>query len=111
MLLQTVVAVVEQDPRRVRRLVGDPLRVRPRDQAVVAAGDDQARLVDALGHAVQAERRRALARLLGRRRARVVLDRLARERRQPVPVGGEVVRPAHAGDRTQRFSNAAARGA
>src|SRR6185295_20157728 len=75
--------------------------VRPRDQPVVAAGDDETRLVDALGDAREAERCGALARLFGIRGARVMLDRLAGQGRQPVPVGGEVVRPAYPGDRAQ----------
>src|SRR5579884_3037450 len=63
-----VVAVVVEDELAAGRLFRLPLRLLPRDQAVVAAGDREVRLVDQLRRLVEVELRRLLPALLERRR-------------------------------------------
>src|SRR5205807_9735765 len=63
------------------------------------AGDEQQRLLDALGDAAEVELGRLRARLLRIRGARVMLERLPRQRRTGVPDVAEVERAA---DRRRR---------
>src|SRR3954466_9938924 len=71
-----VVAVVVQDELAAGCSLRLPLRLLPGDQAVVAPGDREERLVDQRRRVVQVELAGLLAPLLHRRRARVVADGL-----------------------------------
>src|SRR5437764_6896089 len=70
-----VVAVVVEDELAARRLLGLPLRLLPRDQPVVAAGDREERLLDQLRRVVEVQLARLRAPLPHRLRAGATTDR------------------------------------
>src|SRR5436305_6567272 len=69
-----VVAVVVQHELAARRLLGLAPGLLPWDQAVVAAGDGEERLVDQLGRVVQVQRGGVLSAFLHRGGSSVVAD-------------------------------------
>src|SRR5436309_9308884 len=85
-----VVAVVVEQELAARRLRDLALRLLPRDQPVVTAGDREERLVDAVCRVVQVQLTGLLAPVLHRRGAGVMADGLARLLRHVVPVRREV---------------------
>src|SRR5258706_2611047 len=96
-----VIAVFDdQELHRPGDLGGDPLRILPRDQAILLAGDEEERAFDLLRRVLQREGARVLARFVHRAQVASHAEGLARELRQGVENRAPVVRTRETNART-----------
>src|SRR5918999_2001422 len=88
-----VVTVLQEQEFGTGNLVDEPLRVLPRNQTIELAGDDLQRARDGLSASLEVQRQALGACVPFRGRLRSERERVARQLRQLVPEGAEVVRP------------------